>query len=213
MDTGICNDVATAKSHTQRKDREVEPLPEATRKRQRPDSLPSMSDAVSLSMRGLNIQWPFSQLLLKGVKTQEIRKYSLDYRGIAKTDEVVWIVETKGPHAKATKNAIIGDLQIAPRPSAAQIVGTVKFGSYHRYATLQAFEATRDEHRIAAGSKHDWSGSDECYGWRVEKVQALVAPVSVGTTGQTGFGPRRFQVVFDTETANRSEGRCCNFST
>ena len=40
-------------------------------------------------MRGLNIQWPFSQLILLSEKLEEVREYDLDYRGIAKTNEEV----------------------------------------------------------------------------------------------------------------------------
>ena len=94
------------------------------------------SKAVTLSLRGLNIQWPFSQLLLLGAKLEEVRTYDLGYRQICNRDEEAWIVETKGPPTKAATNAIVGDLQIAPRPSAAQIVGTVSFADSYPYGYI-----------------------------------------------------------------------------
>ena len=94
------------------------------------------SKAVTLSLRGLNIQWPFSQLLLLGAKLEEVRTYDLGYRQICNRDEEAWIVETKGPPTKAATNAIMGDLQIAPRPSAAQIVGTVSFADSYPYGYI-----------------------------------------------------------------------------
>ena len=45
-------------------------------KRLRLETPPSTSSkAVTLCMRGLNIQWPFSQLILMGAKLQEVRGY------------------------------------------------------------------------------------------------------------------------------------------
>ena len=87
--------------------------PEAPAKRLRTGAPLFDNKAVTLCRRGLNIQWPFSQLILTGDKTEEIRDYDLDHRGIANTGQQVWLVETKGPIAKTT-NAIVGDLQIAP---------------------------------------------------------------------------------------------------
>ena len=34
------------------------------------------------------------------------------------------------------------------------------------------------------------------HAWHVARVQALARPVPVSSTGQTGFGPRRFDVTF-----------------
>jgi hypothetical protein len=41
---------------------------------------------ATLSLPGLNINWPFSQLILAGVKTVEVRSYALGYRNIAQPD-------------------------------------------------------------------------------------------------------------------------------
>ena len=161
------------------------------------------SEAVTLCMRGLNIQWPFSQLLLMGVKLEEVRAYALDYRGIAKTDEEVWIVETKGHCAKASANAILTDIQIASRPAAAQIVGTIRFACSQPYYDKQAFHEARCRHRIKAGSLFDWDDHHPIYGWRVDSVRALTVPINVGRTGQTGFEARGFSVVF----ANKDKDR------
>ena len=86
--------------------------------------------------------------------------------------------ETKGPCAKASANAILTDIQIASRPPAAQIVGTISFASAQLYSDKQAFHEARDRHRIKAGSKFDWDGSvmGRLYGWRVGRVRALAEP-------------------------------------
>jgi len=157
-------------------------------------------------MRGLNIQWPFSQLILMGAKLEEVREYALDYRGIAKTDEEVWSVETKGPCAKPSTNAVVTGIKIAAHTSSAQIVGTIRFASVQPYSNKQAFHEARDRHRIKVGPKFDWDGSGAVYGWRVGMVRALAEPIPVGTTGQTGFGVRSFSVVFVTTAAQRAPG-------
>ena len=45
----------------------------------------SGADAL-YGMSGININWPFSQLILAGVKTVEVRSYALGYRNVAQPD-------------------------------------------------------------------------------------------------------------------------------
>ena len=156
----------------------------------------SSSPDVTLCMRGLNIQWPFSQLLLMGAKTEEVREYDIGHRMICKADEEVWIVETKGPHAKAMTNAISDGLELAPRPSAAQIVGTVSFSGAFQYRNIEDFVSARERHGIAIGSKYDWDGSGSRFGWQVARVHKLAKPIGVESKSMTGFSPRSFTVEF-----------------
>lgn len=181
--------------------RPAEFAPEVANKRLRTKTTPSTSNAVTLSMRGLNIQWPFSQLILMGVKTEEVREYDLGHRKICTASEETWIVETRGLHAHATTDAICAGLEVAPRPQAAQIVGTVTFDSASKYDGTHAFRSARDRHRIADGSKFDWDGKGSRYGWRVGTARALRNPVPVGSTGMTGFGARSFEVTFASSMA------------
>jgi len=46
-----------------------------------------VSKSVLLRLRGINIQWPFSQLLLFQAKTKEVRKYALGYMKIGLENE------------------------------------------------------------------------------------------------------------------------------
>jgi hypothetical protein len=66
-----------------------------------------------------------------GAKTEEVRTYDLGKYCEARQE--MWIVETKGPSARSTTNAVCGDLKLAPRPDSAQIVGTVSFDDAHQY--------------------------------------------------------------------------------
>ncbi len=81
-------------------------LPDGARKRYRAKTPPPPSTAVTLTLCGLNIRWPFSQLLLRGLKVEEVREYDLGHRNMSKAGEEYWIVETKGEHVTAKTNAI-----------------------------------------------------------------------------------------------------------
>ena len=52
---------------------------------------------------------------------------------------------------------------------------------------------------LREGSTYDWDGNGVRYGWPVGSVRALRQPVPVGSTGQSGFGPRSFKVTFADE--------------
>jgi hypothetical protein len=52
--------------------------------------------AQSLCLRGLNIQYPFSQLILEGLKVKEARTYELGKRNIAHPGEELFLIETPG---------------------------------------------------------------------------------------------------------------------
>ena len=158
----------------------------------------------SCYMPGLNIQWPFSQLILLGVKTEEIRTYALDTgrpkerrRYNAKANEEVWIVETLGLTNSLKKDVIVGDVHIPPRPIAAHIVGTVTFSYSHQYTDKNTFHDARNKHCIAQASKqYNWEGTSDCFGWHVSKVRALTTPIPAGDKGMTGFGPRYYPAIF-----------------
>ena len=157
----------------------------------------SIGALVSLCLPGLNIQWPFSRLILAGAKLKEVRAYELGHRSIARANAEAWIVETPGPTAKALKHALAEDVSDNTRPEVAQIVGTVIFSHSVPYESPAAFRADWARHRIRQGSKYDWSGEGERHAWHISAVRALAWPVAVGSTGQTGFSkPRSFEVVF-----------------
>ena len=170
--------------------------PSSPNKRLRVDATSPNGVAVTLCLRGLNIQWPFSQLILLGVKTEEVREYALGHRSICPSGEEVWIVETRGHHVNAKTNAMCDGLPLGPRPLRTQIVGTVRFDDATSYPSTEAFRVASEQHRIALGSKFDWDGKGSRFGWKVDRVRALVGPVPVESTGVTGFGPRSFTVGF-----------------
>ena len=121
---------------------------------------------MTLTLPGLNVQWPFSQLLLAGLKSAEVRGYALGHRNIARAGAEHWIVETRGPCANALKNALPGDVALGARPAKAQIVGTVTFSRSVPYAGLSEFCADASAHCIKDGGAFAWDGRGEMHAWR-----------------------------------------------
>ncbi len=163
----------------------------------------------SVSYPGLNVQWPFSQLILPGVKTIEVRSYALGWRNIARPGVEMWLVETLGDANAISKGWVLqGDAAVEPRPKHAQIVGTVTFSaveeeSSDRYSNLAEFRGDIKSHRIGSGGRFDWKGESALYKWRVSAVRRLAQPVpQLGFKGTTGFAqPRPHTVRFIDEEA------------
>ena len=156
---------------------------------------------ATLSMPGLNVNWPFSQLILAGVKTVEARSYPLGRRNMAQPDVEMWLVEAP-PASDAISQGWLfaGDLAVALRPQRCQIVGTVTFSHSDEYGSLQAFRADRKIHRIAAGGQYDWDGTGKRYAWRVSAVRRLAQPAR--SLCRTGFTKKRSYTVIFAESAN-----------
>ena len=147
----------------------------------------------------MNVQWPFSQLLMLGVKMKEARKYALDKRGVANVGEEMWLVETRGDpgtDAKQLAQAEMSDEVIGPRPDKSHIIGTITFSHSWPYCNQASFHGDVAAHRVKKGGSEDWSGVGQMHGWSVRSVRALETPVPVRDEGRkisqatmTGFGP------------------------
>ena len=149
--------------------------------------------AQTLSLRGLNIQWPFSQLILARAKTAEVRTYALDesHQRIARPGEEMWLIETPGPTPNAQANALVEGAAIGPRPSKAQIVGTIAFSHSDQYVDTVAFRADAAHHRIREGGEKDWTDKEERHSWRVAAARSLVKPIPApANKSMTGFSSR-----------------------
>ena len=160
------------------------------------DQLRGKSPAkITLSLPALNIQWPWSQLVLEGAKTEEVREYDLGHRKIQLASVETFIVETLGPSANASRNAVIDGAHIGPRPTASQIVGTISFLHSEEYADAAAFRADVEKHRIRGGGQKDWEGQGRRFKWHIASVRRFVCPIPC-KTGQTGWiQPRSFDVA------------------
>jgi len=104
---------------------------------------------------GINIQWPWSQLIIEGKKTIETRTYDIPekYRGVE-----LLLIETPGPRGK--KEAGI---------EKARIIGTVTFGKTYRYNSKKQWLNEKNKHLVESTDKlYGWIKEKEKWGWEVK---------------------------------------------
>ena len=163
-------------------------------------------DAVPLVLRGLNIQYPFSRLILAGLKDTEVRDYALGYRNIAHQDEEMFLIETP---PKNLASVGVDHTHLGPPPRRAQVVGTVCFSKSEKYKTRTAWNGDRERHCIRRGSPLDWQGDKgEKHAWRIGQVRRFHGALPVSDHTQTGYPtPRSLTVRFaggeDSEVRSR----------
>ncbi|MBN8540745.1 MAG: ASCH domain-containing protein [Deltaproteobacteria bacterium] len=109
---------------------------------------------------GINIQWPWSQLLLSGKKTVETRGYELPAKHVGKP---LVIIETAGPRGK--KEAGI---------DRARIVGLIVFRSSFQYQSNSHWRKDHNRHLVDVDDPmFAWGKSNERWGWEVESVKVI----------------------------------------
>ena len=107
---------------------------------------------------GINIQWPWSELLLSGKKTIETRTYPLPekFRSVD-----LAIIETPGPRGKVEAGI-----------SSARIVGTIRFSDSFQYKNKAQWSKDINKHQVAADDPlYGWSNEKDKWAWIVESVR------------------------------------------
>ena len=126
-----------------------------------------------IELRGLNIQWPWSELLLTGKKTIETRNYPLPEW---LKNQPVAIIETPGKKRKDFK---------------ARIVGVIVFNDCKEYTTQKSWNADYSKHLVDPDDLQFKfvTGLRKC-GWIVGKYCLLKKttspPISRGMVYATG---------------------------
>ena len=120
---------------------------------------------------GINIQWPWSELILQGKKTIETRSYPIPKKHIGKP---LAIIETPGPKGK--KEAGI---------EKARIVGVVIFSGDKQYQSKSSWAADKKYHLVEENDhQYFFSKLKPKWGWTVSEVKrfktVLPAPTSRG---------------------------------
>ena len=114
---------------------------------------------------GINIQWPWSEMIISGEKTVETRGYDLPKKHLG---QELALIETPGPRGK--KGA--GILK-------ARILGIVVFEESYRFNNANHWKKEIHKHRV---SKHDaqfgFVDGTERWGWVIKKVIRFKSPVS-----------------------------------
>ena len=119
-----------------------------------------MKHTRTSSIAGVNIQYPWSQLLLSGEKTVETRKYSLPkrYAGVP-----LAIIETPGKHKPKFR---------------ARIVGVITFSHSIEYKSAKEWAADQQRHRVSVDDPvFRYKTGEPKYGWIVKNVTKLAQPV------------------------------------
>merc|ERR1712216_870245 len=141
--------------------------------------------------RGLNIQDPWSRLIMEGLKVVEARRYPL--KGYH--DEPLWLINTPGKSklsrlsARQLSAALEGgSLEPAPQErrrcgapkdvkEVARIVAIVRFKECYQYVDYDHWRRDAQRHRIPAGCDFDWDPSrGPMFAWVVESAQVLREP-------------------------------------
>jgi len=108
---------------------------------------------------GLNIQAPWSTLLINGQKTVETRSYRLPVRleGVE-----LALIETPG---KSTKFK-------------SRIIGTITFSSCIQYYSKEQWEADNDRHKVDTNDQtYCWKDDKPKFGWVIKSVKRFENPV------------------------------------
>jgi len=113
---------------------------------------------------GINIQWPWSDLLLSGQKSVETRSYRLPKRleGVE-----LAVIETPGKRGR--KDAGV---------EKARIIGTIIFETSYRYKNERHWKGEIDKHLVESSDPlFKFKKDKEKWAWVVKRIARLDKPV------------------------------------
>jgi hypothetical protein len=111
-------------------------------------------------MVGLNIQTPWSFLLINGDKSVETRSYPLPskYEGVP-----LALIETPGKYGRFKS----------------RIIGTITFSHSFQYPDKQSWIDDYNRHKVEEGDEFCyWNKDKKKYGWVVSNIEKFDKPVS-----------------------------------
>lgn len=110
-------------------------------------------------LSGLNIQEPWSSLLINGEKSVETRSYPLPqkYEGVE-----LALISTPGKK----------------RNFKAKIIGTITFSHSFKYESIYDFESDYNRHLVSIDdNSYGWKNDKKKYGWVVSNMKKLNTPI------------------------------------
>ena len=112
-------------------------------------------------MTGLNIQTPWSELLINEVKSVETRSYPLPEKYVG---EELALIETPGRYGHFK----------------ARIIGTITFSHSFKYPDQKAWQDDYNRHCVAVDDPiYNWKDDKPKYGWVVSKVTKFDKPLDI----------------------------------
>jgi len=124
---------------------------------------------MAKTLPGINIQWPWSQLIAEGKKTVETRTYPIPekFRG-----KPLALIETPGPK----KNLNLFP-ELTGRPEKARIIAIVTFEDDYLFTTEHKWRIHKKYHCVPTDNpQFKWSPNKEKWGWKVGKIKKLSSP-------------------------------------
>lgn len=129
------------------------------------------------TLPGINIQWPWSSLLLEGKKTIETRSYPIPEKHVGKT---LAIIETPGPRGKREAGIV-----------KARIIGTIVFASCKEYHSQEEWQSDEALHLVPTDDpQYQFTRNKPKWGWIVKQVSPLPKHASA---------PKKRGIVFATK--------------
>lgn len=112
---------------------------------------------------GLNIQWPWSRLILSGDKTVETRNYRVPEKYL---NTWLAIIETPGPSKDKPG-----------RPATARIVGLIRFANCYPYKNRKHWLSERSKHIVGPNDEaYAFKADSKKWAWVIEEVRSLEIP-------------------------------------
>ena len=112
-------------------------------------------------MTGINIQTPWSELLINEVKSVETRSYPLPEKYVG---EEIALIETPGRYGRFK----------------ARIIGTITFSHSFKYPDQRAWQDDHNRHCVAVDDPiYNWKDDKPKYGWVVSKVTKFDKPLDI----------------------------------
>jgi len=109
-------------------------------------------------MTGLNIQTPWSTLLMSGSKTVETRSYHLPLKYVGVP---LVLIETPGKTGRFKS----------------RIIGLITFNESFRYKSKEHWIYDYDRHMVDENDIYGWNEYKDKYGWVVSSVERFDNPI------------------------------------
>lgn len=119
---------------------------------------------VKKTIPGINVQWPWSELIASGSKKVETRSYDIPemHRG-----QELALIETPGPRGKREAGI-----------TAARIIGIVRFQRTYQYKAKSAWLSENGLHRVPADDKmYGFKKDKPKWAWVVESFTPIDPPL------------------------------------
>ena len=133
----------------------------------------------TLLLPGINIQQPWSEMIMGGIKTIELRKYPLPDKFYGK---LMWLIETPGKVGKFK----------------ARVIGIVSFKYSVRYSSVENYRRDRDKHRVFGFSPHLWCGVGPMFAWPIKCAKTIRPfPAKNMSRGMVYSSPYKHEVNYE----------------